>query len=89
LGERDWRRLAPGATDSGRLGALHGVAAGNNVPLWSEWSAYKNGLIGIAFALQSFLLVAAFVVVIGAVVGATVVERIGAISVESLREHVR
>jgi uncharacterized BrkB/YihY/UPF0761 family membrane protein len=83
------RAYAPGATVSGLLGALLGVAAGIYVPIAMDWSADKYGLIGIAFALQSFLLVAAFVVVIGAVVGATVVERIGAISVESLREHVR
>lgn len=89
LGERDWRRLAPGAAISGLLGALLGVAAGIYVPIAMDWSADKYGLIGIAFALQSFLLVAAFVVVIGAVVGATVVERIGAISLEALRERVR
>jgi uncharacterized BrkB/YihY/UPF0761 family membrane protein len=40
-----------------------------------DWSADKYGLIGIAFALQSWLLVAGFVVVIGAVVGAVVVQR--------------
>ena len=45
-----------------------------------DWSADKYGLIGIAFALQSCLLVAAFVVVIGAVVGATVVDRVGAVT---------
>jgi membrane protein len=58
------------------LGALLGVAAGIYVPIAMEWSADKYGLIGIAFALQSFLLAASFVVVIGAVVGATVVERV-------------
>ncbi len=89
LGERDWRRLAPGAAVSGLLGALLGVAAAIYVPIAMDWSADKYGLIGIAFALQSFLLVAAFVVVIGAVVGATVVERIGALSLKGLREHVR
>jgi membrane protein len=87
MGERDWRRLAPGAAVSGLLGALLGVAAGIYVPIAMEWSADKYGLIGIAFALQSFLLVAAFVVVIGAVVGATVVERIGAVSLKGLRER--
>jgi hypothetical protein len=40
-----------------------------------EWSADKYGLIGIAFALQSWLLVAGFVVVVGATVGSVVVER--------------
>jgi hypothetical protein len=40
-----------------------------------DWSADKYGLIGIAFALQSWLLLAGFVVVIGAVVGAVVVQR--------------
>jgi membrane protein len=78
LGERDWRRLAPGALLSGFLGAMLGVASSIYVPILMEWSAEKYGLIGIAFALQSWLLAAAFVVVIGAVVGATVVERVAA-----------
>jgi membrane protein len=77
LGDRDWRGLAPGAAVSGLLGALLGVASSIYVPIAMDWSADRYGLIGIAFALQSWLLAAAFVVVIGAVVGATVVERIG------------
>ena len=89
LGERDWQRLAPGAAVSGLLGALLGVAAGIYVPIAMEWSADKYGLIGIAFALQSFLLAAAFVVVIGAVVGATVVERIGDLNLRRRRERTR
>jgi membrane protein len=60
---------------SGLLGALLGVASSIYVPIAMEWSAERYGLIGIAFAFQSWLLVAAFVVVVGAVVGATVVER--------------
>jgi membrane protein len=75
LGERDWRRLVPGALSSGLLGALLGVASSIYVPIAMTWSADRYGLIGVAFALQSWLLVAAFIVVIGAVVGATVVER--------------
>jgi membrane protein len=75
LGEHDWRRLAPGAFVSGLLGALLGVASSIYVPILMDWSADKYGLIGIAFALQSWLLVAGFVVVIGAVVGAVVVDR--------------
>jgi membrane protein len=74
LGDRDWRRLAPGALVSGLLGALLGVASSIYVPIVMDWSAGRYGLIGIAFAFQSWLLVSAFVVVIGAVVGATVVE---------------
>lgn len=89
LGERDWRRLAPGAAVSGFLGALLGVASGIYVPIAMEWSADKYGLIGIAFALQSFLLVVAFVVVIGAVVGATVVEQLGEFNLRRLRERTR
>jgi membrane protein len=73
LGERDWRRLAPGALVSGVLGAVAGVASSIYVPVLMDWSAEKYGLIGIAFAMQSWLLVLGFVVVIGAVVGATVV----------------
>jgi membrane protein len=74
LGERDWRRLAPGALVSGLLGAMLGVASSIYVPILMDWSADKYGLIGIAFALQSWLLVAGFVLVAGAVVGAVVVE---------------
>jgi hypothetical protein len=59
------------------LGALLGVASSIYVGIAMDWSADRSGLIGIAFALQSWLLAAAFVVVIGAVVCATVVERIG------------
>lgn len=77
LGDRDWRRLAPGAAIAGLLGALLGVASSIYVPIAMDWSADRYGLIGIAFALQSWLLAASFVVVIGAVVGATAVERIG------------
>ena len=75
LGERDWRHLAPGALSSALLAVALSIASGIYVPLVMTWSADRYGLIGIAFALQSWLLVAAFVVVIGAVVGATVVER--------------
>jgi len=89
LGRRDWRRLVPGAAVSGLLGALLGVASSIYVPVLMDWSAEKYGLIGIAFALQSWLLVFAFVVVIGAVVGATVVELIGESSPRRLRERVR
>jgi membrane protein len=76
LGERDWRRLAPGAAVSGLLGALLGLASSIYVPIAMEWSAERYGLIGIAFAFQSWLLADAFLVVIGAVVGATVVEEV-------------
>lgn len=75
LGERDWRRLAPGALVSGLLGAAIGVASSIYVPILMDWSAEKYGLIGIAFALQSWLLVMGFVVVVGAVVGSVVVSR--------------
>ena len=73
IGERDWRYLAPGAAVSGVLGAMLSVASSIYVPILMDWSAEKYGLIGIAFALQSWLLVAGFMVVIGAVFGATVV----------------
>jgi membrane protein len=74
LGEPDWRRLAPGAAVSGVLGALVGLASTIYIPIVMDWSAERYGLIGIAFALQSWLLVFAFVVVTGALVGAAVVE---------------
>jgi membrane protein len=74
LGISDWRRLLPGAVVSGVLGALTGVASGIYIPILLRWSADKYGLIGIAFSMQSWLLVMAFVVVIGAVVGAVASE---------------
>jgi membrane protein len=77
LGGMDWRRLLPGALVSATLGALLGAASEIYVPILLTWSADRYGLIGVAFSLQSWLLAAAFVVVIGAVVGAVASERIG------------
>jgi membrane protein len=77
LGIPDWRRLLPGAIVSGILGAFAGVASGIYIPILLKWSADKYGLIGIAFSIQSWLLVMAFVVVIGAVVGAIASEQYG------------
>jgi membrane protein len=74
LRARDWQRLLPGALVSGVLGALLSVSSGIYVPILMNWSAERYGLIGIVFTLQSWLLVFAFVVVIGAVVGAVVTE---------------
>jgi uncharacterized BrkB/YihY/UPF0761 family membrane protein len=45
------------------------------MPILLTWSADKYGLIGIAFSIQSWLLTASFVVVIGAVIGALASER--------------
>jgi membrane protein len=87
LAGRDWRRLVPGALVSGFLGALLGVASSIYVPIVLDWSAQRYGLIGVAFALQSWLLVFAFVLVIGAVVGAVVSERFGTITIRRLRER--
>lgn len=75
LGSRDWRRLLPGASVSAVLGALLGAASGIYVPVLLTWSAERYGLIGVAFTMQSWLLAAAFVVVIGAIVGAVASER--------------
>jgi membrane protein len=77
-GRIDWRRLAPGALVSGVLAALATVASGIYLPILMTWSADRYGLIGIAFALQSFLVVMGFVIVIGAVVGAVTSELYGA-----------
>ena len=77
LGRRDWRRLAPGAVVSAVLGALAGVASAIYVPILMTWSAERYGLIGIAFSIQSWLLVIGFVAVIGAVVGAVASELYG------------
>ena len=40
------------------------------------WSADRYGLIGVAFTIQSWLLAAAFVVVVGAVIGAVASEKL-------------
>jgi membrane protein len=77
LGIPDWRRLLPGAIVSGVLGALAGVASGIYIPILLRWSADKYGLIGVAFSMQSWLLVMAFVAVVGAVVGAVATEQYG------------
>jgi membrane protein len=74
LGSIDWRRLAPGAVVTAVLGAIVGVASGIYIPILMTWSADKYGLIGIAFSMQSWLLVVGFVAVIGAVVGAVTSE---------------
>jgi membrane protein len=77
LGRLDWRRLVPGAASSAVLGALAGVASAIYVPVLMTWSADRYGLIGIAFSMQSWLLVVGFVAVVGAVVGAVVSELYG------------
>ena len=74
LGRAHWRRLVPGAVVSGVLGAIFAVASSVYIPILMGWSARKYGLIGVAFSLQSWLLVYAFVIVIGAVVGAVLSE---------------
>jgi membrane protein len=89
LGIPDWRRLLPGAIVSGILGALAGVASGIYIPILLKWSAEKYGLIGIAFSMQSWLLVMAFVVVIGAVVGALASELYGEHIERMTRRRVR
>jgi membrane protein len=74
LGTIEWRRLAPGAVVTAGLGALVSVASAIYVPILMTWSADKYGLIGIAFSMQSWLLVMGFVAVVGAVVGAVASE---------------
>jgi membrane protein len=77
LGAVDWRRLLPGALVSAMLGALLGAASSIYVPIVLTWSADRYGLIGVAFSIQSWLLAAAFIVVVGAVVGAVASEGLG------------
>jgi membrane protein len=89
LGIPNWRRLLPGAIVSGILGALAGVASGIYIPILLKWSAEKYGLIGIAFSMQSWLLVMAFVVVIGAVVGGVASEMYGEHIERMTRRRVR
>jgi membrane protein len=76
-GAMGWRHLLPGATVSAVLGALLSVASGIYVPIFMTWSADRYGLIGVAFSLQSWLLAAALVIVIGAVLGAVATDRFG------------
>jgi membrane protein len=75
LGPVDWRHLLPGATLSAVLAALLTAASGIYIPILMTWSAERYGLIGVAFTMQSWLLASAFVVVVGAVVGAVTSER--------------
>jgi membrane protein len=75
LGRMDWRHLLPGALVSAVLGALLAAASGIYVPILLTWSAERYGLIGVAFSIQSWLLAASFVVVVGAVVGGVASER--------------
>jgi membrane protein len=77
LASTDWRRLLPGATVTAVLAALLAVASGIYVPILMTWSADRYGLIGVAFSLQSWLLVLGFVAVIGAVIGAVTSEMYG------------
>jgi membrane protein len=77
LASTDWRRLLPGAAVSAVLGTCLTVASGIYVPILMTWSADRYGLIGIAFSLQSWLLVVGFVAVIGAVIGAVTSELYG------------
>jgi len=77
LGPMDWRRLLPGASVSAVLGALLGAASGIYIPIALTWSAERYGLIGVAFTIQSWLLAAAFVIVVGAVIGGIASERMG------------
>lgn len=77
LGDLGWRHLLPGALISAVLGGLLTAASGIYIPVFMTWSADKYGLIGIAFSLQSWLLAVAFVIVIGAVIGAVASEHLG------------
>jgi membrane protein len=77
LGDMGWRHLLPGAVISAVLGALLSAASGIYVPVLMSWSADRYGLIGVAFSFQSWLLAAAFTIVVGAVIGAIASERMG------------
>jgi membrane protein len=71
----EWRSLVPGAAVIAFLISLVTIASEIWVPILMTSSAEKYGLIGIALAFQSWLVVMAFVIVIGAVVGAVIRER--------------
>jgi membrane protein len=74
LGRRHWRRLARGAAVSAVIGAVISLASGIWLPIALDYSAKRYGLIGIAFTLQTVLLIEAGAVVVGAVAGATLSE---------------
>lgn len=77
LGTIAWRRLIPGAVVSAVLAGIVSVASAIYVPILMTWSADRYGLIGIAFSIQSWLVVIGFVTVIGAVSGAVASELYG------------
>jgi membrane protein len=89
LGGLDWRRLVPGAVVTAVLGAMVSVASAIYVPILMTWSADRYGLIGVAFSMQSWLLVIGFVAVIGAVVGAVTSEIYGDRIDRLVRKRVR
>lgn len=74
LGRRHWRRLARGAAVSAAIGAVISVVSGVWLPVALDYSARRYGLIGIAFTLQTVLLLEAGAVVVGAVVGGTLTQ---------------
>jgi len=65
---KDWRRLLPAALLFGALGASL-VVSGFYIPILTERSVERYGLIGLAFAVQSWLLLFVFVISIGVVGG--------------------
>jgi membrane protein len=75
LGSLEWRRIVPGAVATGISVGLLGVVSQIWIPLLVKWSAEKYGLIGIAFSLQTWLLVYSFIVVAAAAFGAALSEQ--------------
>jgi len=69
------RRLVTGAVITGIAVGVLSAFSQIWIPLLLKWSAGKYGLIGVAFALQTWLLTYAFIVVAAAVLGATVSEQ--------------
>jgi len=74
LPDADWRRLVPGAAVSGVLNGFVTLGLAIYIPIAMTWSADRYGLIGVAFTLQTALLVVGFVAVLGAVAGAVTSE---------------
>ncbi len=71
LGARvPWRRLAPGAVVSAVAQVLVGWGGSLWVPHLIERNAGRYGVIGVAVALISWLVVLAFLLVASAVIGA-------------------
>ena len=76
VGKRiSWRRLLPQALLTAASLAAFAAASVLYMPHAVSAASVQFGVIGVAFALLSWLFVAAFILVVTAALGATLVER--------------